>query len=311
MKIVFLDRATLADSVTLRKLEFPHDWTDFASSTPEQAKERLKDANIVVVNKVKLTRDTLNALPKLKMIAVTATGTDNVDLEACRALGIEVRNVAGYAKDTVAEHTFALILALRRAIPGYMVDVARGEWQASGQFCIHTHPIKELRGSRMAIVGGGVIGQAVANLARAFGMDVAFTGRKGATEVADGRMPFDEALGWCDILTLHCPLEQSNAGLLGLAEFQKMARVPIVINTARGGLIVEEDLATALHEGLIAGAGVDAASVEPPPADHPFMGLVTMPNFILTPHVAWAGEVAMQTVADSVIASIEDFVRAD
>ncbi|TDL85621.1 D-2-hydroxyacid dehydrogenase [Meridianimarinicoccus aquatilis] len=311
MKIVFLDRATIADSVTLRKPEFSHDWKDFAKSTPEQAKERLMDADIAVVNKVKLTRDTLRALPKLKMIAVTATGTDNVDLEACREFGIEVRNVAGYAKDTVAEHTFALILTLRRAIPGYIADVARGDWQASGQFCIHTHPIKELRGSRMALVGGGAIGQAVAGIARAFGMEVAFTGRKGTTEVADGRMPFDEALGWCDILSLHCPLEQSNAALLGLAEFQKMARAPIVINTARGGLIVEEDLATALREGLIAGAGVDAASVEPPAADHPFMSLLDMPNFILTPHVAWAGEAAMQTVADSVIASIGDFIRSE
>ncbi|WP_417248964.1 D-2-hydroxyacid dehydrogenase [Celeribacter sp.] len=310
MKIVFLDRATLAESVALRRPAFDHTWTDYAQTAPDQVLERLGEADIAVVNKVKLPRDILCALPKLKMIAVTATGTDNVDLDTCRERGIEVRNVAGYAKDTVAEHTFALILALRRAIPGYMADVAKGAWQASGQFCIHTHPIKELRGSRIAIVGSGAIGQAVANIARAFGMKVAFTGRKGATQVPEGRMPFEEALGWCDVLTLHCPLEHSNVGLLGRAEFEKMDRAPIVINTARGGLIVEDDLAAALREGLISGAGVDAASAEPPAADHPFMTLLDRPDFILTPHVAWAGEAAMQTVADSVIASIEAFVEA-
>lgn len=310
MKIVFLDRATIATSVKLRKPKFQNDWADFDQSTSDQARDRLKDADIAVVNKVKLTGNILRDLPKLKMIAVTATGTDNIDLVACRELGIEVRNVAGYAKDTVAEHTFALILALRRALPGYMADVANGAWQTSGQFCIHTHPIKELKGSRIAIVGSGVIGQAVAAIARAFGMQVAFTGRKGANTVADGHMPMEDALGWCDILTLHCPLVQANKGMLGLPEFKKMYRAPIIINTARGGLIVDDDLAAALRDGLISGAGIDAASVEPPPADHPFMGLLNMPNFILTPHVAWAGENAMQTVADSVIDAIEDFVKA-
>lgn len=310
MNIVFLDRATIAESVTLRRPAFDHEWTEYARTSPDQVQDRLADAEIAIVNKVKLTREILLGLPRLKMIAVTATGTDNVDLEVCRASGISVKNVAGYAQDTVAEHTFALILALRRALPGYMADVAKGAWQASGQFCFHSHPIQELRGSKIAVVGGGAIGQAVANIARAFGMEVAFTGRKGASQLVEGRMPFEEALGWCDVLTLHCPLEQSNVGLLGRAEFEKMKRAPLVINTARGGLIVEDDLRTALLEGKISGAGLDATSVEPPSAGHPFMSLLEMPNFILTPHVAWAGEKAMQTVVESVIDSIEAFEKA-
>ncbi|WP_417255247.1 D-2-hydroxyacid dehydrogenase [Celeribacter sp.] len=311
MKIIFLDRATFAESVSLRRPVIAHDWIDYGYTAPDQVVDRLLGADIAVVNKVKLSREVLLALPDLKMIAVTATGTDNVDLETCRARGVVVRNVAGYAQDTVAEHTFALILALRRALPGYMADVANGAWQASGQFCIHTHSIRELRGSRLAIVGGGAIGQAVARIAHAFGMEVAFTGRKGASQVAENRIPFDEALGWCDILTLHCPLEQSTVGLLGRAEFEKMQCTSLVINTARGGLIVEEDLVAALRQGVISGAGVDAASVEPPPADHPFMSLLDMPNFILTPHVAWAGEEAMQTVADSVVDAIETYVMLE
>ena len=308
MKIVFLDRATIAGDVDLRRPSFPHEWVDHDRSTAGEARERLAGATVAVVNKVKLPRETLAALPDLRMIAVAATGMDNVDLAACRELGIHVANVSDYAAVTVPEHTFALILALARSLPAYMRDVEAGRWQESGQFCFHTHHIGELRGRRLAIVGGGAIGQSVAAIGRGFGMEVAFAGRKGAAEPAEGRMAFDEILGWCDVITLHCPLTEGTEGLLGRDEFARMTRRPLVINTARGGLIVDEALAAALREGLIGGAGIDATVPEPPPADHPFMALVGRPDFILTPHVAWAGRDAMAALAEQVIANIEAFV---
>lgn len=309
MKIVFLDRATIAPDVTLRRPDLPHEWVDYERSTTEEARVRLEGATVAVTNKVRLPGEVLRALPDLKLIAVAATGTDNVDLAACRELGIEVANVSGYAAVSVPEHTFALILALARSLPAYMRDVEEGAWQASGQFCFHTHPIGELRGRRLALVGGGAIGGAVARIAEGFGMEVAFAGRKGAAETPAGRMPFEEILAWCDVLSLHCPLDGSTAGLLGRAEFARMTRRPIVVNTARGGLIVEEDLVAALREGQIRGAGLDAVTAEPPGADHPFMALLGRPDFILTPHVAWAGRDAMETLAEAVVANIERFAE--
>lgn len=307
MKIVFLDRATIADDVTLRRPDISHDWEEYDSSTTEEAHGRLAGATVAIVNKVRLPGTLLRDLPELKLIAVAATGTDNIDLEACRELGIDVRNVTDYAATTVTEHTFALLLALRRALPGYIEDVAAGRWQASGQFCFHTHTIGELRGRRMAIAGSGAIGRAVGDIARAFGMEVAFAGRKGATDPGLDRMPFEEILGWCDVFSLHCPLTEATRDMLGRAEFERMERRPLILNTARGGLISEPDLADALREGRISGAGLDAASSEPPPADHPYMSLLGRDDFILTPHVGWAGRDAMQTLADQLIRNIESF----
>ena len=307
--IVFLDRASLAPSIVLRAPAFEHRWRDYDRTGAEQAVERLQEASIAVVNKVPLRKDALDRLPDLKLIAVSATGTDNVDVEHCARRGIVVCNIREYAGETVPEHAFALILALRRSIVAYRDDVRAGEWQRSGQFCFFNHPIHNLHGQTLGIIGEGVIGQSVAALGRAFGMRVLFAAHKGSTGMGPLYTPFDEVLERSDVITLHCPLMPSTRNLLSTREFGLMVRKPLVINTARGGLIDEAALAEALREGKIAGAGIDVCSAEPPPADHPFMQLLDRPNFILTPHVAWAGHQAMQALADQLVDNIEAFVH--
>lgn len=310
--IVFLDHDTLGPEVSMRRPALPHDWIAYDLTAPGQVAERARDATILIVNKVPLREPVLEQLPKLRFVAVAATGTDNVDLAACRRRGIPVSNVRAYAVHTVPEHTFALILALRRSLFAYRDSVVAGDWQRAGQFTLLTHPIRDLNGATLGIIGEGAIGQAVADLGRAFGMRVLFAAHKGHHDMGRHDMgplytPFDEVLERSDVLSLHCPLTPETRNLLGDAEFERMARRPLVVNTARGGLIDDEALVRALESGRIAGAAVDAVSVEPPPLDHPFMRLAGRPEFILTPHVGWASREARQAVADQVTACIEGF----
>ncbi|MEP9375926.1 D-2-hydroxyacid dehydrogenase [Aquabacter sp. CN5-332] len=307
-RIVFLDRSTIAPSTILRPPAFPHQWTDHDRTAPGEVAARLEGAAIAVVNKVPVRRQVIERLPDLRHIAVAATGTDNLDLDACAERGIVVSNIRGYADHTVPEHTFALILALRRSLPAYRDSVRAGAWQKAGQFCYFDHPVMNLSGQTLGIIGEGALGQSVAALGRAFGMRVLFAAHKGSTGMGPLYTPFEEMLAVSDVITLHCPLTPATRNLLSAREFDLMARRPLVINTARGGLIDEAALADALRAGKIAGAGIDVCSAEPPPLDHPLMALTELPNFILTPHVAWAGEQAMQVLADQLIDNIEAFV---
>lgn len=308
-KIVFLDRDTFAPQIALRRPGFAHDWTEHGRTTPGEVVERLAGARIVINNKVPLTRETLAALPDLRLIAMAATGYDCVDTAACKDLGITLSNIRGYAVHTVPEHAFALILALKRALVAYREEVKAGDWQKAGQFCFFSHPIHDLAGSNLVIIGEGSIGQAVANIGRAFGMTVHFAAHKGVEGLGPLYTPWDRALAIADVVTIHCPLMPATRNLIGIDEFRAMKRRPIVVNAARGGIVVEEDLETALREGLIAGAGFDVAAKEPPDVDGPLMRLLDMPNFILTPHTAWASDEAQQTVADQLIDNIENFHR--
>jgi glycerate dehydrogenase len=309
MKIVFLDRDTISPDTTLRAPAFSHQWVQHARTTADEAAARIHDADIVVVNKVKLSADTLAQAPKLKLIAVAATGTDNIDLTACQQRGIVVSNVRNYAVHTVPEHTFALIFALRRSICAYRDAVQAGRWQEAAQFCFFDHPIRDLAGSTLGVIGDGVLGQAVAGIGRALGMRVLFSAHKGRS--GQGRLytPFEEVLRQSDILTLHCPLNANTRNMIGAAEFAQMARKPLLINTGRGGLVDEAAVGPALAAGHISGAGFDVTSVEPPPLNHPFMALLERPDFILTPHVAWASAEAIQALADQLIGNIESFVQ--
>ncbi len=307
--IVFLDRATIAPQIRVRRPAFEHTWQEYDRTTAEQAAERLKGATVAINNKVPLRRDTLERLPDLKLIAMAATGTDCVDKAFCRERGIVVSNIRGYAGHTVPEHVFALILALRRSILSYREDVKRGEWQKAAQFCFFNHPINDLHGSRLGIIGEGVLGQGVADLGRAFGMKILFAAHKGKSGLGPLYTPFDEVLETSDVITLHCPLMPETKGLIGIGEFRKMKRRPIIVNAARGGLIVEEDLEKALEEGLIAGAAVDVTMPEPPPKESVLMRMLERPNFILTPHVAWASDEAQQVLADQLIDNVENFAR--
>lgn len=307
-KIVFLDRATIAPQIRLRRPAFEHELVVHDRTAPGEVVERLAGATIAVTNKVALGAAALERLPELRLIAVAATGTDCVDKTCCRQRGIAVANIRGYAVDTVPEHTFALMLALRRNLVAYRDDVLAGEWQRAGQFCFFNHAIRDLRGARLGIVGDGVLGQRVAEIARAFGMLPLFAARKGRTGAGRLYTPWDEMLATSDVITLHCPLTPQNRGMIALPEFRAMARRPLLINTGRGGLVDEAALVQALDEGLIAGAGFDVADGEPPAADGPLMRIAARPDVILTPHVAWASDEAQQTLADQLIDNIEHFV---
>jgi glycerate dehydrogenase len=305
--IVFLDRATVPGDVILRRPDFPHSWTDFARTRPEEVVSRCRDATIIILNKVPLTGPMIDALPNLVMVAVAATGTNCVDLDAARARGVIVANVRNYATTTVPEHVLALILALRRSLPAYRRTVSEGAWQKADQFCYFDHPIHDLAGSNLMIVGAGSIGSAVARLGQALGMKVLLSGRKGAGQVPDGYTPFTDALAQADVISLHCPLTNATRNLIGAPEFALMARKPLLINAARGGLVDEKALVSALESGAIAGAGFDVATQEPPPNDHPFMALTGRDNFILTPHVAWSSREAIGLLAEQLIGIIEAF----
>jgi len=304
-RIVFLDRATIAPQIHLRPPAFGHAWTAWDDTAPEQVVERLQGAQIAITNKVKLDAATLARLPELKLVAVAATGSDCVDKAACAAQGIAVCNIRGYATNTVPEHTFALILALRRSLVAYRQSVLAGRWQASGRFCYFDHPIRDLAGARLGIIGEGALGARVAAIGEAFGMVPMIAAHKGRSGMGRLYTPWDEVLATSDVLTLHCPLTPQTRGMIGLAEFRAMKRRPLIINTARGGLVDEAALITALDEHLIAGAGFDVATTEPPAADHTMMRIADRPNVILTPHVAWASDEAQQSLADQLIDNIE------
>lgn len=311
LKIVFLDRETLSPQTTLREPRFPHELVLHARTSADQVADRIRDADVVIVNKVKVTAAALQQATRLRLVAVAATGTDNIDLEACRARGIVVSNIRNYAVHTVPEHTFALIFALRRSICAYRDAVRAGRWQAAAQFCFFDHPIRDLAGSTLGIIGDGVLGQSVATLGRALGMRVLFAAYKGSADMGPLYTPFERTLAESDVLTLHCPLTPQTRNMIGREEFSRMERRPLLVNTARGGLVDETAVGWALETGRIGGAAFDVVSVEPPPPDHPFMQLLDRPDFLLTPHVAWASDEAVQGLADQLVDNIEAFVRGE
>ena len=307
-RIVFLDRSTIAPQIRLRRPAFEHELVEHANTRPDEVVARLKGASVAILNKVPMPAAVLEQLPDLRLIAVAATGTDCVDKTYCEAHGIAVSNIRGYAVNTVPEHTFALIFALRRNIVAYREDVIAGRWQDSGQFCFFDHPIRDLAGARLGIIGEGVLGQRVAEIGRALGMVPMFAAHKGRSGLGPLYTPWQEVLETSDILTLHSPLTPETRNMIAMPEFRAMKRRPLIINTARGGLVDEADLVRALDEGLISGAGFDVTVGEPPPVDSPLMRIAKRPTVILTPHVAWASDEAQQALADQLMDNIDNFV---
>jgi glycerate dehydrogenase len=306
--IVFLEKDSIR--ANMRQPSFPHTWTEYEQTAPEEMFDRLKDATIAITNKVKLPGELLARLPKLRLIAEAATGTDNVDLAWCREHRLPVTNIRGYAADTVPEHAFMLLLALRRQLPAYRADVAAGKWQQSSMFCYFGQPIRDLRGSTLGIFGRGSLGQGTARLAEAFGMRVLWGEHKGATSVRAGYASFATVLAEADAISLHCPLNDQTRGMIGAAELQAMKPDAVLINTARGGLVDEAALLRGLKESWIAGAGFDVLTKEPPKEGNPLLD-VDLPNLIVTPHVAWSSDKAMQALADQLIDNMEAFVRGE
>ncbi len=301
-RVVFLDRASLKAQV--RKPACATEYAEYQATAPDEIVPRLEGATVAILNKVPMRSETLERLPQLKLIAVAATGYDVVDVAYCKAHGIAVANIRNYAIHTVPEHAFALILALRRNLLPYRADVERGVWNKSEQFCFFTHPIGDLHGSTLGIIGEGAIGQGTAAIGRAFGMRVLFADHPPPKAAGVTFTPHEEVLAQADVLSLHCPLMPETHNLINLAALRKMKRNALLINTARGGLVDEVALIQALEEGLIAGAGFDVLTVEPPRNGHPLLDL-RRHNFILTPHIAWASDGAMQFLADQLIDNIE------
>ncbi|HEX3950508.1 MAG TPA: D-2-hydroxyacid dehydrogenase [Steroidobacteraceae bacterium] len=305
MRVVFLDRASL--KANMRAFAFCAEYIEHQKTAVEEIAARLKGADVAIINKVPMRADTLSQLPQLKMIAVAATGHDVVDLAYCNAHRIAVANIRNYAVHTVPEHAFAMILALRRNLLSYRHDVEAGVWNKSEQFCFLTHEIGDLHGATLGIIGEGAIGQATAAIGRAFGMRVLFADHPPPKMPGVCFTPLDEVLAQSDVISLHCPLLPATRNLIDIQAFRQMKRNALLINTARGGLVNEAALVQALDEKLIAGAGVDVLSVEPPKNGNPLLEL-RRPNFILTPHIAWASDGAMQFLADQLIDNIEAWV---
>jgi glycerate dehydrogenase len=304
-RVVFLDRDSLKANV--RRPSFAHAWQEYPGSQAADVPERLRGATVAITNKVPLRAAALQQVPTLKMIAVAATGYDVIDLDYCKAKQIAVANIRNYAVHTVPEHAFTLMLALRRNLLAYREDVVRGRWGEVDQFCFFDHSIRDMHGATLGVIGEGALGQATANIGRAFGMKVLFADHPPPKAPGVEFTPMDEVLRTSDIITMHAPLTPESRNMIGINELRKMKRTAILINTARGGLVDEQALVQALKEKLIAGAGFDVLTKEPPQEGNPLLDL-KLPNLIVTPHVAWASDGAMQFLADQLIDNIEAFV---
>ncbi len=301
-KIVFLDRESLDAKV--RAPNFPHEYKEYDSTwTPDEIVERLKDADIALINKVPMRADVLKRLPNLKLIAVAATGTDVVDKAQAKEQGVTVSNIRGYAFNTVPEHVIGLLFALRRSIVPYANSVKRGDWNKSAQFCYFDYPIYDIAGSTLGIVGYGALGKSIGKRAEALGMKIL------PYDVfpQDGLVDFETVLTQSDAITIHVPLTPDTKNMFGAEQFKKMKNHALLINTARGGLVDEAALLEALKSGEIGGAGFDVVAQEPP-KDGNILCDADLPNLIVTPHVAWSSKEAMQILADQLIDNVENFV---
>lgn len=304
-EIVFLDRATLPKHQF--DFRFPHHTTEYPRTNPDEVISRIANATIVVTNKIPIDAETIKNCPKLRLIAVPATGLDHIDLQAAQQHGVEVRNVHGYGNDAVADHTLMLMLALMRQLPAYQRDVAAGKWEKSPYFCYKGAPIRDLNGKTLGIFGRGGIGQAVATRAQAFGMKILWGEHKNAPSVREGYTPFTQVLQQADILSLHCPLNDQTRNMIGEEELKIMKPQAILINVGRGGLVSEHALVNALKNDQLAGAGVDVLSQEPPVNGNPLLS-TQLPNLIITPHIAWGSIDAIKRILVMLEDNINDFM---
>lgn len=314
MRGVFVDKGSLVAGAPEGDLDFtpiealPVDWEYHDETHSEEIIPRLQGAGIVVTNKVVLDARALEQLTDLKLIAVAATGVNNVDLEAARRQGIAVCNVTGYATPSVVQHVFMLILCLLRRLPAYTSALQAGRWSQSPHFCLLDHPIEELQEKTLGIVGYGELGHAVARMAEAFGMRTLIA-RRDAQDTRPGRLDLDSLLAEVDILSLHCPLSDKTRNLIDAARLARMKPGAILINTARGGIVDEQALYQALRDGHLGGAGVDVLTTEPPVEGNVLLQ-AGLDNLIVTPHIAWASRAARQRLLDQVADNVASYLSA-
>jgi glycerate dehydrogenase len=308
VRAVFLDYGTVSNGdLDTASLERALPGIVVHARTPnEDVPARIAGFEAVLANKSRIDGAAIRANPQLRFIALTATGVDNVDLASAREAGIAVCNLRDYCTASVAQHVFALLLALTHKLAEYDALVAQGRWQAAAQFSVFPFPIRELPGRTLGVVGYGTLGKAVATIATAFGMQVEVANRPGGVR-QDGRRDLDDLLPELDVLTLHCPLTDATRGLISRARLARMKPDAVLINTARGALVDTAALAEALRAGRLGGAGIDVLENEPPPADHPLLD-PSIPNLILTPHVAWAAREARQRCLDELALNVQSFL---
>lgn len=280
------------------------DWTTHARTAPAEMPTRLQGAQVAITNKAVIDAQALAQAAALRLVCIAATGTNNVDLAAAAAHGIAVANVTGYGTPSVVEHSFALILALRRRLAEHQ-RAAMERWWQQPDFCVLDHPTSELAGKILGIVGYGELGRATATVGRAFGMEVVIAERPGGDDRA-GRLPLGELLRTADVVSLHCPLTPATRNLIGATELALMKPDALLINTARGGIVDEAALLAALQAGRLGGAGLDVLVEEPPRHGNPLLE-ADLPNLIVTPHIAWASREARQRLVDAVAANIRAF----
>ncbi|MDF3031610.1 MAG: glycerate dehydrogenase [Moraxellaceae bacterium] len=309
MRAVFLDFASLQpdDLDTSALTALPLDLTLHPHTRPHETVARLQSAQIAITNKTVIDAAVLAACPQLRFIAVTATGTNNIDMAAARARGIDVANVEGYGTQAVAQHTFALLLALTNRLFEYSRDARNGRWSASPTFCLMDYPVRDLAGSTLGIIGYGELGRAVARLGEAFGMQVLVA--EGEAGPQPGRTPLPELLARADAVSLHTLLGPRTQRLINATTLAQMKRGALLVNTARGGLVDEAALVAALRSGQLGGAALDVLATEPPPVDHPLL-TTDLPNLIVTPHCAWVSRGARQRLLETTVANIRRFIAA-
>jgi glycerate dehydrogenase len=309
MKAVFLDAGSFPAHIKTNLPEGIANWIPFDMTEPHQCLERIADADIVLTNKVVLTADTIAQLQHTKLICVTATGTNNVALPACKSRGIQVVNATGYGTNSVTEHTLMLMLALARGLPTYLASNDNKSWSDSRYFCDFQAPIKQLYGRTLTIVGAGTLGTAVAELGKAFGMKVILAEHAGINEVRDGYCEFRKALAQADVISIHCPLTETTKNLFNAHTLSYCKPDAILINTGRGGIVQEQDLLDALNNGKLGAAALDVTSNEPPARDDLIWELSRHKNVIVTPHIAWAADEAMQNLMNQIMAKMAQFIE--
>ena len=308
LQIVVLDRDTLVNRPF--EFDFPHTLSSYGTTEAHETLERIRGADIVITNKVVISAQAFAKNPQLKLVAVTATGVNNVDVEAAKQNGTAVCNIRAYGNESVAEHAFMMMITLMRNLPAYQRDVAAGLWENSPFFCHLGAPMRDLNGKTLAIFGRGNIGKTLATYAQAFKMNVVFAEHKNAQSVRDGYVSFDEAIRSADVVSLNCPLTPQTANMIGEAELQQMKPGAILINCGRGGLVDEAALVAALKYGQIGGAGFDVLTQEPPRDGNPLLK-ARLPNLIVTPHIAWASQEAANRLFDILLDNINRFVAGN
>lgn len=311
LQAAILDEATFnANDLNLESLlGLVQDWHRYPSTTLDQRAEHLEGIHIAIANKVVFDKPLLENLPDLKVVLLTATGMDNVDCDACKALGIAVFNVTDYCTTSVAQHVFSLILALSRQLISYQNMTKTGDWSRSESFSSLKFPIQELNGKTLGLIGYGALAKGVEQLAKAFGMKILIAQRAGEKVATDGRVLLNDLLPQVDVLSIHCPLTPDTKHLINADALQRMKPTALLINTARGGVVDNAALANALSQHQIGGAGIDVLEIEPPPIDHPLLAN-GVPNLIITPHIAWASVEARQRVIEHVANNLKQWLAS-